>query len=88
MVSFQYNVVLKTEVYTMKHTRRCPKCGSNEIYRVEAVVGNGYGSGNVIPTGLLGVIKVNRYVCGNCGFCEEWIDEKEVNALKRKFPRV
>ena len=72
----------------MKHTRNCPKCRSNEIYRVEAVVGNGYSSGNVIPTGLLSVIKVNRYVCGRCGFCEEWIDEKKIPTLRRKFPRT
>lgn len=72
----------------MKYSRRCPKCGSTEIYRVEAVVGNGYGSGNVIPTGLLGTIKVNRYVCGQCGHAEEWIEGKDLETLKRKFPRA
>lgn len=72
----------------MKYTRKCPNCGSTEIYRVEAVVGNGYGSGNVIPTGLLGTIKVNRYICGNCGKCSEWIEGKDLDTLKRKFPRA
>ena len=42
----------------MKYNRRCPKCGSVEIFKVEAVVGHAYGAGNVIPTGLLGTIKV------------------------------
>lgn len=72
----------------MKNTKRCPKCGSYEIYKVEAVVGHTYGAGNVIPTGLLGTIKVNRYVCGTCGFCEEWIERNELATLKRKFPRA
>ena len=72
----------------MKYNRRCPKCSSNEIYHVEAVVGHAYGAGNVIPTGLLGTIKVNRYVCGQCGFCEEWIEQHELPTLKRKFPRA
>lgn len=42
----------------------CPKCNSREIYRVEAVDGHTYGAGNVIPTGVIDTIKVNRYVCG------------------------
>jgi predicted nucleic-acid-binding Zn-ribbon protein len=46
----------------MKNTKRCPKCGSQDVYKVEAVIGHTYGAGNVIPTGLLGTIKVNRYV--------------------------
>jgi len=72
----------------MKYTKRCPKCNSNDIYRVEAVVGQTYGAGNIIPTGLIGTIKVNRYVCGQCGHCEEWIDQNELNTLRKKFPRA
>lgn len=72
----------------MKHTKTCPKCGGKEIYRVEAVVGHTYGAGNVIPTGLIGTIKVNRYVCGRCGHCEEYIEGNDMATLRRKFPRV
>lgn len=72
----------------MKNTKRCPKCSSHDVYRVEAVVGHTYGAGNVIPTGLMGTIKVNRYVCGTCGFCEEWIDQRELPTLRRKFPNA
>lgn len=67
----------------MKSAKQCPKCHSNVIYRVEAVVGNCYGAGNVIPTGLIGTIKVNRCVCGTCGFCEEWIDTYNLNIIRR-----
>lgn len=57
--------------------------------RIELIsMDDAYGAGNVIPTGLMGTIKVNRYVCGTCGFCEEWIDQKELPTLKRKFPRA
>ncbi len=72
----------------MKHKRRCPKCSSNEIYRVEAVAGSGYGSGNVIPTGAIGTIKVNRYICGRCGYAEEWIEGNDLEKLKHKFNKI
>ena len=72
----------------MKITKRCTKCNSSEIYRVEAVIGHTYGAGNVIPTGPIGIIKVNRYVCGVCGHCEEWIDSKDLPTIRRKYPKV
>jgi len=63
----------------MKNSQRCPKCDHTEIIRVEGIQG-GYGSGNVIPTGgftIWSSIKVTRYVCIKCGFCEEWIDSTQ-----------
>ena len=72
----------------MKYTRKCPKCGGTEIYYVKAIVGNGYGSGNVIPTGLLGTIKVNRYICVRCWYAEEWVEGSDLEKLKRNFKRV
>ncbi len=72
----------------MKLTKKCPKCSSNEIFYVPAVIGNGYGSGNVIPTGLIGTIKVNRCICGICGYAEEWVDYSDLRKLKNKFKRL
>lgn len=63
----------------MKNSQRCPKCDHTEIIRVEVIQG-GYGSGNVIPTGGFTIgssIKVTRYVCIKCGYCEEWIDSTQ-----------
>ena len=70
----------------MKNTRVCPKCGCKEIIRVEGKAG-AYGSGNNIMLGstIFSAIKVHRYVCCDCGFSEEWIDKKDIPALKDKY---
>lgn len=28
---------------------------------------------------------VNRYVCCNCGYSEEWIDREDLPKLKKKY---
>ena len=49
-----------------------------------------YGTGNNIMTGntIFSTIDVNRYICCDCGYTEEWIDkadiEKIVNSKKAK----
>lgn len=47
-----------------------------------------YGSGNNIPVGMtiFTYVPVDRYICGHCGYSEEWIrkdDLPEVRASKR-----
>ena len=64
----------------MKNTKVCPKCKSNNIVRFNGVCG-AYGSGNYISTGFFGTVNVNRYVCCSCGFSEEWIDKKDLDAV-------
>jgi len=70
----------------MKHTNICPKCQSSDIIRIEGSAG-AYGTGNNIPTGLtiFSYVKVPRYVCGSCGYTEEWIDKKDIPKIKEKF---
>ena len=71
----------------MKHTHTCPKCNSQEIMRIEGRSG-GYGGGNDIPAGSYSfrTVKVTRYLCGSCGFSEEWIDAPEdLHKLKEKY---
>ena len=73
----------------MKNTHTCPKCNSQEIMRIEGRIG-GYSGGNDIA-GTAGpfsfrTVKVTRYLCGSCGFSEEWIDEPEdLHKLKEKY---
>jgi predicted nucleic-acid-binding Zn-ribbon protein len=59
----------------MKHSHTCLKCAGTEIVRVEVVRG-AHGSVNVIPTDGRW-IKVTRYVCLHCGYCEMWIDSPD-----------
>ena len=67
----------------MKNSKTCPKCGCYEIVRVEGSAGP-YGSGNNIMIGatIFSAINVNRYVCLNCGYSEEWIDKEDLDKLK------
>jgi ribosomal protein S27AE len=71
----------------MKKTKKCPKCGSNDIIRIPGFTG-GYGAGNNIPVGftIFSAVKVSRYLCGGCGFSEEWIDSKtDLRKLRSKY---
>lgn len=71
----------------MKNTGRCPKCDGNNLIRIPGCA-DGYGAGNNIKYGItiFSYIKVTRYVCSNCGFSEEWIDEKsDIDKLVEKY---
>ncbi len=70
----------------MKNTHICPKCQAQDIIRVPGNVGP-YGSGNNITVGatIFSSVKVDRYVCGMCGFSEEWIRQEDMQALKKKY---
>lgn len=68
----------------MKTTRICPKCGGRDILRIEGTTGP-YGAGNNIQTGFFfsSAVLVHRYVCGDCGYSEEWIDREDIPKLKK-----
>ena len=71
----------------MKNSIKCPKCRSAEIIRVPGEVG-GHGAGNNIRVGwtIFHAVKVTRYVCGSCGFTEEWIDSAgDIAKIREKF---
>jgi hypothetical protein len=74
----------------VKHGNPCPKCQAANILRVPGHVG-GYGSGNNIQTGfwVTSAVLVSRYICLNCGFVEEWIDNpNDLGVLYRKYANV
>lgn len=72
----------------MKNTGKCPKCGCDDILRVEGDA-RAYGAGNNIPIGLtiFSAVLVPRYICCRCGYSEEWIDTQDIPTLKEKFER-
>jgi ribosomal protein S27AE len=63
----------------MKNTKRCPKCGGDNIVRLDGHVG-AYGVGNNAMVGntVFSAVNVNRYICCGCGFTEEWIDTQDI----------
>ena len=73
----------------MKNSKRCPKCSSDQILRVEGSSG-AYGTGNNIQTGwsIFSAVLVNRYICCNCGYVEEWIDKKDIEKIEKNFGKV
>lgn len=67
---------------SMKNTKICPKCQSTNIVRIDGYSG-AYGSGNNVMTGntIFSAVNVNRYICCNCGFTEEWIDKEDIQKI-------
>ncbi|MBQ6831378.1 MAG: hypothetical protein IJO28_01960 [Oscillospiraceae bacterium] len=67
----------------MKTTKLCPKCRSHDIVRIDGYTG-GYGVGNNIMLGatIFSAVNVNRYICCQCGFSEEWIDREDLDKIK------
>lgn len=72
----------------MRISGHCPKCGSAHIVRVPDNPAR-YASGNNIYTGtftLFGKIPVIRYVCCDCGYVENWVEnQEELEAIRQAF---
>ena len=48
----------------------------------------GYGPGNNIQLSLFSQILVTKYVCCNCGFIEEWIDNPhDLAKIKNEYAK-
>lgn len=71
----------------MKNNRICPKCNSHDIVRIPD--NRRHASGNNIYTSSLTLIKkipVIRYVCYDCGYTENWVENRhERDEIKRTF---
>ncbi|MGH7142593.1 MAG: hypothetical protein ACREJ2_00490 [Planctomycetota bacterium] len=72
----------------MHTTGKCPKCGSQQILKI---AGNKYPNGGLdfIQGGytFLGTVFVTRYLCIDCGFSEEWVDDADARrTLMETFP--
>lgn len=67
----------------MKITKICPKCKSANLVRIDGYSGP-YGTGNNVMTGntIFSSVNVNRYICCDCGFTEEWIDLEDIEKIK------
>ncbi len=71
----------------MKTTGRCAKCAASDILRIPGQTG-AYGSGNNIPAGrtIFSSVKVTRFLCGRCGYSEEWVESAaDLEKLREKY---
>ena len=72
----------------MKNSSCCPKCHSENIVRVPAHQPRHASGYNIYTTRmtLLGKIPVIRYVCCNCGYVENWVENaQELDEIKKTF---
>ncbi len=70
----------------MKHTKTCPKCVGKDILRIDGTVLPN-GAGNNIRTVHLSYVMVNRYLCCDCGYSEEWVSPRDIPQLKEKYAK-
>lgn len=72
----------------MKNTGICPKCGGNDIIRALSAKRTGCDGGGIRTDSVFPAVRVPRYICCSCGYCEEWVDEKYLLKLKQEFGRT
>lgn len=72
----------------MKNNKVCPKCNSTNIIRVDGYTG-AYGAGNNIRIGtsIFETVNVNRYICCECGYSEEWIDQEDIEVVQKRYSK-
>ncbi len=68
----------------------CPKCGSHAVYSGVDVLMKGGGHGaNTIPITSFTGARLDNYVCGECGYVESYIaDREKLEKIIDKWPRV
>ncbi len=73
----------------MKNSGTCPKCGGSNIRISEGGAG-AYGSGNNIPIGsfVWQAVPVDRYICCDCGYTEEWIRREHISKIESSKKRI
>ncbi len=69
----------------MKHSNQCIKCDSSYIMKIKG--GSTWtGAQNYILASSIKQVFVTRYLCGNCGYSEEWVDDpKNLDLLIKKY---
>ena len=70
----------------MKTTGKCPKCGGTDLI----VIPPSYGvRGNIISgQTIFSFVRCQRYVCGDCGFIEEYVGKQDdIESLRRRYAK-
>jgi len=70
----------------MKKTNTCMKCGSNEIIKPRYSATGHNNAFQVIPLSTFKVAIIEKYICADCGYVENYIDDpKALSELKNKY---
>ena len=71
----------------MKNTGKCSKCHFSDVIRIRGWSGT-VGQGNNIPVGwtVLSMVDVTRFLCGQCGYSEEWVEKPaDIEKVRKKY---
>lgn len=72
----------------MKHSKKCPKCGGEDI---AVTTGRKGTESNTIMTGIsyFGMVACDKFICLNCGYIEQWIhDAAGLKKIAEKCDRL
>lgn len=65
----------------MKNTGTCPKCNGREIITIPPILIYG----NTVSAGLFHRVRCSRCVCGHCGYIEEWVEQDDIEKLRKRY---
>ena len=67
----------------MKYKKLCPKCGSADLI---CFVNDGFldssEKGIAVGMTIFSNVSVERYICCQCGYTEQWVDPRSIPQLK------
>ena len=69
----------------MKSTKKCPKCGGGDIYFIPGTINFKENGRNIAFAKIMGfdAIEVDRYICGGCGYSEEYVSGAGLVKIKK-----
>lgn len=70
----------------MKNGKTCPKCGGKDLLFVPGPTDGGVFD-NSLRAGatIFSAVPVNRYVCCDCGYTEEWVRVEDIPKLRKRY---
>ena len=76
---------LKREAMT--NPRSCAKCSGGQVVEVHGTR-RLFGGGGFIRVGVFEIAAIDRLVCLECGYCEEWLSPSGLALLRKRHGYV
>lgn len=62
----------------------CPKCGSSDLLRIPSLPDEN--SRIAVGERLMHSVHLSQYVCGVCGYVEQWVDDPaDLDELRKEY---
>ena len=70
----------------MKNGSKCPKCNGEALLFIPGPTDGGVFDNSVrIGLTVFSAVPVDRYVCCDCGYSEEWVNVEDIPKLQKKY---